>query len=115
MSTLSLSLVCVCVCGCVHMSTSFKCVVYKDVTLVIQEWANVQTADILDSDTFCNFISWHHSATNHNKVVPGQAQHVPGLTQSWIPFCILRYTNSTAVSNSEVQNRLMTQRCNSVT
>jgi len=76
----------------------------------------VQTADVLDSDMFCNFISWQLSATNHNnKAVPAQAQHVPGLTQSWMPFCILRYTNSTAVSNLEVQNRLMTQRCNSVT
>jgi hypothetical protein len=67
--------------ACINMSTSFKCFVCKDVMLFIQEWANVQTADIRDCDTFCNFISWQLRAANHNKVVPAQAQHVPGLTQ----------------------------------
>jgi hypothetical protein len=90
--------------------------VHKDVTLFRQELANGQTADILAFDKFCRFISWQLSATNHNnQVVLAQAQHVPGLTQSWMPFCNMRYINSTAVRNLEVQYMLMTQRCSSIT
>jgi len=63
--------------------------VSKDVTLFKKEWANWQTADTLDLDMFCNFMSWQLRATNHNsQVVPAQVQHVPGLTQSRMPFCI---------------------------
>jgi hypothetical protein len=63
--------------------------VYKDVTLFTNKWANGQTADILGLGMFCNFISWQLRATNqNNQVAPAQVQHVPGLTQSWMPFCI---------------------------